>query len=140
MNITPFKELNQGTESIYDHLGGVLPPSEVIEYLKTTKPYMMSPGVYQHPFRPEVRLLGPYVYSDGTFSWDRDTWKYVVKYGLKLPQEFMDHVMSPEGKAFVKKMKASQGSWQKTFCEWDKRDSMHLMVPENAGDISIDDF
>jgi hypothetical protein len=30
-----------------------------------------------------------------------DTWKYVLKYHVTLPKEFIDHVMSEEGIAFM---------------------------------------
>ena len=100
--LTPYKEIKGGDESIYDHVReGYTVPDKVIAYLKMAKPYVMCLGIYEHPFKEGVTLLGPYWYQDGTYSWDRDTWKYVVKYGLELPQEFIDHVMSEEGTRFM---------------------------------------
>lgn len=43
------------------------------------------------------------MYTDGKYSGDGDTWKPVVKYGLTLPQSFIDHVMSDEVTAFIEK-------------------------------------
>lgn len=101
--ITPYKENHGGLESIYDNIQeGYEVPQKVIRYLKTTNPYMMSPGIYKHPFK-NMDLLGPYWYCDDKYYWDRDTWKYVIKYGLKLPQDFIDHVMSDKGTEFLER-------------------------------------
>lgn len=86
-------------------------PDKVIAYLRTAHPYVMSPGVYRHPFRPDTELLGPYLYTDGHYYWDRDTWKYVLKYRVALPQEFVDHVMSDRGTAFLEAQTGEQDSW-----------------------------
>jgi len=42
-------------------------------YLRITKPYSMSPSVYDYPFKDGVRLDGPYLYIGGKYYWDRDT-------------------------------------------------------------------
>ena len=100
--VSPFKEILCGGESIYDYVQeGYQVPDRVIAYLKTTAPYIMGLGIYQHPFRPEKNLAGPYLYTDGHYYWDRDTWKYVLKYHVTLPQDFIDHVMSEQGAAFL---------------------------------------
>ena len=78
-------------------------PNKVIAYLQTTMPFVMSPGFYDHPFKTGTHLLGPYRYTDGKYYWDRDTWKYVLKYNLVLLQEFIGHVMSDEGTSFLEK-------------------------------------
>ena len=138
--LTPYKELKQGEESIYDHIQeGYQVPDKVIAYLMTTKPYVMSPGVYKHPFKKEVDLYGPYMYTDGIYFWDRDTWKYVVNYGLTLPQSFIDHVMGDAGTKFLKEQGALRESWDKTISEW-KRGGLISFLPENAGSIDIEDF
>ena len=95
ISITPYKELLYGgEESIYDHIcEGYSVSDSVITYLKSGQLTLASPGVYPHPFEKGVNLHGPYVYTDGTYCWDRDTWIYVTEYGLMLPQEFVDHVM-----------------------------------------------
>ncbi|MCM1506428.1 MAG: hypothetical protein NC177_04745 [Ruminococcus flavefaciens] len=55
---------------------------------------MTRAGVYQHPFKPEVTLFGPTMYSDGYYYWESNTAEYVSKYGLTLPDEFISHVMN----------------------------------------------
>ena len=141
ISLTPFKELRGGKESIYDNIkDGYSVPSKVIAYLKTTNPYMMSPGIYEHPFIKGKRLLGPYLYTDGKYCWDRDTWKYVLKYGLTLPKDFIDHVMSDAGTAFIEKCKEENPSWGKTIACWEQRDSFTSFLPVNAGDVDLSDF
>ena len=139
--ITSYKEIRGGEKSIYENVReGYSVPEKVIAYLRTTTPFMMSPGIYEHPFKPGSRLLGPYLYTDGKYYWDRDTWKYVLKYGLVLPQEFIDHVMSEEGTVFIEKCIEESDSWSNVIKEWKKRQGFICFLPENAGDRSIEDF
>jgi len=139
-SITPYRELRQGEESIYDNIQkGYQVSEKVIAYLKTTKPYVMSPGIYDHPFKAGVKLLGPYVYEDGIYCWDRDTWKYVVKYGLMLPPDFIDHVMSREGTRFLEEQGVKQESWDKAIDVW-KKDGLISFLQDNAGNIELEDF
>ena len=71
--VSPYRELRFGNESIFDHVqGNYSVPDRVIAYLRTTQPYLMSPGIYKHPFKPETDLLGPYLYTYGKYCWDRD--------------------------------------------------------------------
>ena len=139
--LTPFKELCQGRKSIYDYIDPEYEvPEKVVLYLKTTKPYLMSPGIYSHPFKPEEKLLGPYLYTDGHYSWDRDTWKYVVKYGLKLPQDFIDHVMTDEGTEFIKEQMKSNDSWSSTIQGWEEKDGFRSFLPKDTDDNDISEF
>lgn len=65
--LTPFKEIHGGNESIYDYVEkGYSVPDKVIAYLRTAKPFLASPGIYEHPFKEGVTLLGPYLYTDDT--------------------------------------------------------------------------
>ena len=140
--ISPYKEILCGDESIYDYVQeGYTVPNKVIAYLKTTKPYLMSPGIYEHPFKKGVDLLGPYLYTDGHFWWDRDTWKYVVKYHVTLPQEFIDHVMSDAGTEFLESCMEDEESWSGTIKDWKDSERNGLcLLPEDAGDMELDDF
>lgn len=141
INITPFKELRSGKLSIHDYVeSGYKVPQTVIVYLQTTKPYLMSPGIYEHPFKPGHRLLGPYRYTDDKYCWDRDTWKYVVKYGLKLPQEFIDHVMSPVGTHFLEEFKRTNPSWEGVIRSWKDQSGMLCLLPDNAGNEDLGNF
>ena len=139
--ITPYKELRGGKESIHEHIQeGYAVPNKVIAYLQTTEPFMMSPGIYEHPFKEGNRRLGPYLFTDGKYYWDRDTWKYVVKYGLVLPQEFIDHVMSDEGTAFLEKCEKENNSWGNVIGKWKEQPNTICLLPENAGDMDLEDF
>ena len=50
--LSPFKELHFGDKSIHDYVQeGYTVPDKVIAYLRITEPYMMCPGIYEHPFK-----------------------------------------------------------------------------------------
>ncbi|MEF2896849.1 MAG: hypothetical protein U0N69_06335 [Senegalimassilia anaerobia] len=139
--LTPFEELRLGDASIHDWVEeGYEVPDKVLAYLKTTEPYMMSPGIYEHPFKPGERLLGPYCYTDGHYFWDRDTWKYVTKYHVKLPQGFVDYVMSGAGDEFAREHIPWARSWFQHI-EDSYDDTPHgNYLPEDAGNVDIEDF
>lgn len=139
-NVMPFKEIKGGTESIYDHIDkNYKVPKKVIAYLQTTQPHMVSMGIYKHPFK-DKELVGPYFYTDGEYYWDRDAWKYVMKYHVTLPKDFIDKVMSEEGTAFLDKCAKSNNSWSKTIKEWKDQPNSLCLMPDNAGDLSLEDF
>ena len=141
VNLTPYKEIDQGEESIYDHVQeGYTVPEKVIAYLQTTNPFCFSPGGYKHPFKKEAFLLGPYIYTDGNYIWDRDTWKYVVKYHVTLPQEFISHVMSEEGTKYLENFAKSEESWANTFERWKENGNFISFLPQKDGGPSLDDF
>lgn len=132
--LTPYNELKMGEESIYDHIDkSISVPDKVILYLQTKELYFFCPGIYNHPFKDNSKLLGPYVYTDGYYYWDRDTWKYVVKYGLVLPQEFIDYVMTDEATKFLDQKYNSD--WHLT-----ERKNMLNLLPKDSGDIPLDQF
>ena len=140
--LSPYKELNFGDKSIHDFVQeGYTAPDKVIAYLmKIRKPCLMSPGVYEHPFKPGTKLLGPYLCTDGKHIWDRDLWKYVVKYHVTLPQEFIDYVMSGEGDAVLNEYLDQPDTWADVFQKMRERDNGHCIRPDDAGDKDIDDF
>ena len=139
--LTPFKELRLGSESIYDWVEeGYTVPTKVIAYLKITEPDIMSPGIYEHPFKPGMRLLGPYCYTDGHYWWDRDTWKYVTKYHVRLPQEFVDYVMSGAGDEFAREHIPWARSWVQHIEDSYGDTPRNNLLPDDAGDINIEDF
>ena len=139
--LTPYKELSSGEESIHDHIReGYKVPDKVIAYLRTTKPYAVCMGIYDHPFKEGTTLLGPYYYTDDKYYWDRDTWKYVVKYGLELPQAFIDHVMSEEGTKFIEQQIEENESWSDTIKQWKKQKGLLCLMPDDAGDKDLEDF
>lgn len=109
-NLTPYKEIHCGSESIYDHVReNYSVPDKVLEYLCTDNCYLAGGGIYSHPFEPEVTLSGPTMLSDGYYYWDSRTSEYVSKYGLVLPSEFIAHVMSEKGTEFIEKYKDNSG-------------------------------
>ena len=140
ISLMPFREIRCGEQSIFDHVDEsfVVPP-KVIAYLQTTKPLAVCFGVYKHPFKG-TNLLGPYLYTDGEYYWDRDAWKYVVKYHVTLPQAFIDKVMSDVGTAFLKECENSGESWETIIAEWKKQPDSICLLPDDAGDYSLDDF
>lgn len=141
INITPFKELKTGKESIFDHVDeSFTVPDKVILYLQTKQPHLACPGIYHHPFKPDMELLGPYMYTDGEYYWDRDAWKYVVKYHVTLPQKFIDKVMSDVGTAFLEKCAESDDSWSKRIREWKNGKGVLCFLPSNAGDVPLEKF
>ena len=140
--ISPFAEIHCGDESIFDFVQeGYIVPKKVIAYLQTTKPYMMCPGIYEHPFIKGKNLLGPYMYTDGHYWWECDTWKYVVKYHVTLPQEFIDHVMSDEGTEFLKQCELDGDSWTERIEDWKNSEENGMcLLPDDAGDMGLEDF
>ena len=140
INVMPYKEIDGGEESIYDHIDeNYVVPEKVIAYLKTTQPHAVCMGIYKHPFKDQD-LLGPYWYTDGEYYWDRDAWKYVVKYHVTLPQAFVDKVMSEEGTAFLEKCMESDESWAKNIQSLKARPNTLCLMPDDAGDIDLEDF
>lgn len=143
IDITPYKELCGGdnADSIHNHTQpGYIVPQKVITYLQVGEAFLMCPGIYDHPFKLGTRLLGPYLYSDGQYCWDRDTWKYVLKYHLTLPQDFIDHVMTVAGTAYIEKRLQEEDDWAKTIKNWKTRQDMLCLLPDDVGDVSLDEF
>ena len=139
--ISPFKELDAGEKSIHDFVvEGYSVPDKVIAYLQTTNSHMMSLGLYEHPFKPGTTLCGPYTYTDGYYYWDRDTWKYVLKYHVTLPQEFIDHVMSDAGTEFLEEQAKNNNSWVDRIKDLKEQEGTLCLLPEDAGNIELDDF
>ncbi len=139
ISITPYFELSQGKRSIKEAVNsGFSVPEKVIEYLKIRVPFVMTPGLYKHPFK-DKNLLGPYVFTDGKYCWDRDTWKYILKYHVTVPNEFVEHVMSDEGTRFMEEQKGNTQSAASSFLEVFGEDSV-IFIPENTGDDSLEDF
>ena len=143
INLVPYREFAGGkhSDSITEHTqDGYTVPDKVLTYLQVGDAYMMCPGIYDHPFKPGTRLLGPYYYTDGIHYWDRDTWKYVLKYHVVLPECFINHVMSEAGTAFIEKRIAEEDAWSKSIKNWKKQEGVLCLLPDNAGSIPIEDF
>jgi len=142
ISVTPFKELRGGQESIYDHISPVkvIIPDKVIAYLLAAKPVLTSPGVYSHPFIEGKKLFGPDICTDGTFFWDRDTWKYVLKYNLTLPRMFIDHIMSEKGDIFISHCIDCNDDWCEPIKRWKKKQGYISFLPSKELLESLDKF
>ena len=143
--LTPYKELRPSSSSlersIYDYIKeDYSVPDKVIAYLRAGQPAYMCPGIYKHPLKNGITLLGPYVYTDGYYTWDRDTWKYVIKYGLTLPEAFIDHVMSEKGTAFIEQRMAENYNWSDVINSWTEKSDFLCLLPKNTGDKELEDF
>lgn len=85
-------------------------------------------------------MLGPYWYTDWKYFWDRDLWKYVVKYNVTLPEEFVNYVMSGAGDAFFEEYIDKSDSWSGTIKQWKKKNGMLCLLPDDAGDKELSEF
>lgn len=141
-HITPYKELRGGLESIHDHVSSSapMPPDKVIAYLRAPSPSIACPGVYDHPFIEGRKLLGPYKCTDGNFFWDSDTWKYVLKYNLVLPQDFIDYVMSGAGDAFFEECIEKSELWTDAIKAWKKKQGYIAFLPSRSELIALEKF
>ncbi len=63
-------------------------------------------------------MPGPYLYTDDDHCWDSNTWKYVLKYGLQLSQEFIDYVMSEKGTKFLEEQGVLEPAEEKDLEEF----------------------
>jgi len=85
--------------------------------------------------------LGPYLLTDNIYCWDRDTWKYVIKYGLELPQDFIDHVMSDEGTQYIEQqIDSNKSRLEPVVKQWKKSKGFNSLLPYDARDIELKDF
>jgi hypothetical protein len=84
-------------------------------------------------------LGGPCLDTDGKFVWDSETWKYVVKYGLMLPQIFIDHVMSEAGTRFLEEQYGKNG-WNGVIKEWRYENGKDCFLPVRDPEKDLADF
>ena len=63
-----------------------------------------------------------------------------MKYGLKLPQEFIDHVMSEAGTRFIESYIEKDESWSTSIREWKKEQGAACFLPDDAGDVELEKF
>lgn len=97
-------------------------------------------GIYDHPFKEGITLSGPYFCTDDKFYWDWDTWKYVIKYGLELPKEFIDHVMSEEGTKFIEQQIEENEDLSDTIKQSRKQTEFQVLMPDAADYEDLEDF
>ena len=140
--ITPFKEIIGGDESIYDYVEeGYTVPDKVIAYLRIANLYIVSPGIYEHPFKKGINLRGPFSYTDDKYYWNSDTWKYVIKYHVRLPEDFIEHVMSDKGTEFIEKQIAASDEWSDVVKEWNKEnEGYRCFFSDELTDKKLEEF
>ena len=63
-----------------------------------------------------------------------------MKYGVKLPQEFIDYVMSDEGTAYLEEYYKDKPSWKKNIQDMKNQKDMLCLLPDDAGDEPLEDF
>ena len=63
-----------------------------------------------------------------------------MKYQVTLPQEFIDHVMSEEGTAFIERFIDQSDSWSDAIKKWKKRQGFLCLLLDNAGEIELEKF
>lgn len=78
-------------------------PDKVIAYLCAGRSKGAVAHLMQHPFKSD-KSISCHRYGDEMYTWYKDTWKFVVKYGLQLPKEFIDKVMSLESDIYFQNM------------------------------------
>ncbi len=61
-----------------------------------------------------------------------------MKYGLVLPQEFIDYVMSDEGTGFIEQH--IKDEWSLTIKQWKQSENGLCLLPDEAGNIVLEDF
>ena len=71
---------------------------EIIQYLRNGHKDACSPGIVKDYFTGEIIEGELFCMSDGMYGWRSDIVYYVEKYNLRLPDDFIDHVLKKLGK------------------------------------------
>lgn len=64
----------------------------------------------------------------------------MLKYHVTLPQEFIDHVMSDAGTEFLEEQAGQSDSWTGWIKDLKEQEGTLCLLPEDAGNIELDDF
>ena len=73
--------------------------SQILNYLRQGKITAAAPGVPVDIVLQE-RIKGyKTILSDGTYEWQSELIHYIDKYNMKLPDEFIEHVLKQTAKA-----------------------------------------
>lgn len=140
INLMPYEEICGGDECIYDHVDpDYVVPEKVIAYLQTTKDCFYFSCLYQHPFK-NMEMAGVSWKTDGEYMWPRDTWKYVLKYHVTLPQNFIDKVMSDRGTAFLEQLAREDENWAKCVRKANGEYTRECFIPEFSDDYPLEAF
>ena len=72
---------------------------DIVYYMRNYgKPGMAAPMLTRDFFTGEYSGGGLVHFSDGEYAWTSDLPYYVEKYNLKLPDDFIEHVLKMTGK------------------------------------------
>ncbi|MBQ5754667.1 MAG: hypothetical protein IIV90_03260, partial [Oscillospiraceae bacterium] len=97
--------------------------------------YLICMTPCDHPFKPGVKLDNLFYKDDYGYCWDGHTWKYVLKYGLTLPEEFIAHVMSEEGTAYINQCIDQNPNWSDAMKKWKKEHQGYLCLMPTREEI-----
>ncbi|MGI6177572.1 MAG: hypothetical protein ACOYJO_03840 [Eubacterium sp.] len=67
-------------------------------------------------------------------------WKYIVKYHVTVPQEFIEHVLSDEGVKFLELFAKEADPWSEVIKKWKNKEGILCFLPDDAGDIELENF
>ncbi len=66
----------------------------ILSYLRSGTVVSAAPGIMKDVLNGEPTGREMLVYSDGQYAWKSDVIYYVEKYNMRLPEEFIDHIMT----------------------------------------------
>ncbi len=94
--IGQIRELNgNGFPSLKDLIGAENKEKQrIVSYLRNGKVISAAPGIMKDILTGERTGREMLVYSDGQYAWKSDLIYYVEKYDMRLPSEFIDHILA----------------------------------------------
>ncbi len=66
----------------------------VIDYMKNAMILAAAPAIVKDVFDPNIRIPELLLMGDGKYQWRSDIVYYIDKYNLKIPDEFLKHILS----------------------------------------------
>lgn len=92
--IGTFKELGNDKYPAFEATPHEIPEKEIVlKYLEETPSVAAAPSILRDVFTGERLKMDLFAKSDGEYIWRSDIAYYFDKYNLKLPKEFIDHVL-----------------------------------------------
>ena len=100
--IGTFKELKNNNDKYpaFEATPNEIPEKKIIlEYLEGTPSVAVAPAIVKDIFTGERLKMELFAKSDGIYIWSSDIAYYFDKYNLKLPKEFIEHVLKQKKRA-----------------------------------------
>ena len=69
----------------------------IVAYLRTGELGSVMIGTMRDVFTGELTGISDHDRSDGEYEWDEGLAYYVDRYNLRLPQDFVDHILERSG-------------------------------------------